>query len=134
MTTRYQVLHFADDVPTSEGVNVHLAASCINRLDPKKAVEMFRTVGELYEQKVLLPEFQSVIRSVTSAHSSQELYTSEARETMSRALKEGIQRLVSTRGIIVELALINKLLLPPALELSIEKKYDDPPFSSLLQS
>ena len=123
MSVRSSVLHFADEVPTREGVNVNLAASCINRLDPSKAVELFRTVGTNFEEKILLPEFQSAIRSVTSAHASQELYSASARESMTRDLLSGIQKQVKSRGIIVELALINKLLLPASLEMSIEKKY-----------
>eukprot|EP01064_Diplonema_japonicum_P003512 TRINITY_DN12258_c0_g1_i1.p1 TRINITY_DN12258_c0_g1~~TRINITY_DN12258_c0_g1_i1.p1 ORF type:complete len:328 (+),score=79.59 TRINITY_DN12258_c0_g1_i1:340-1323(+) len=122
MNTRLKVLHFADNVPTQEGVNVHLEASCINRLDPAKAVEMYKNVGLDFDNKVLLPEFQSVIRSVTSAHSSQALYSAEARTTMTRDLKSGIDKLVKERGIIVEMALINKLMLPHAIEYAIEKK------------
>eukprot|EP01061_Rhynchopus_euleeides_P014767 TRINITY_DN2545_c0_g1_i1.p1 TRINITY_DN2545_c0_g1~~TRINITY_DN2545_c0_g1_i1.p1 ORF type:complete len:322 (+),score=69.22 TRINITY_DN2545_c0_g1_i1:170-1135(+) len=122
MSVRSHVTHFADDVPTQEGVNVHLAASCISSLDPTKAVEMFRTVGGNFEEKILLPEFQATVRSVTSAHSSQELYSAQARESMNRDLLTGLQQLMEKRGIIVELTLINKLMLPASLASSIEKK------------
>ena len=122
MSTRLKVLHFADNVPTQEGVNVHLAASCINRIDPKMAVELYRSVGNNFEEKILLPEFQSVVRAVTSAHSSQALYSAEARLAMSRDLLQGIDKLVKGRGIIVEIALINRLLLPATIEVAIEKK------------
>eukprot|EP01062_Namystynia_karyoxenos_P033954 TRINITY_DN24901_c0_g1_i1.p1 TRINITY_DN24901_c0_g1~~TRINITY_DN24901_c0_g1_i1.p1 ORF type:complete len:330 (+),score=106.15 TRINITY_DN24901_c0_g1_i1:104-1093(+) len=122
MSTRLHALHFADDVPTSEGVTVHLEASCINSLDPSRAVELFQSVGTDFENKVLLPEFQSVVRSVTSGHTSQSLYTAKSRAAMSTDLKSNLTALVQPRGILVHATLINKLQLPAKIEQSIEQK------------
>jgi len=122
LSTRLHAVHFADEVPTSEGVTVHLEASCINALDPMKAVQLFQSVGTDFEMKVLMPEFQSVVRSITSGHTSQSLYTAKARDAMSHDLMSNLSSLVGPRGITVQAALINKLQLPATIEASIEKK------------
>jgi regulator of protease activity HflC (stomatin/prohibitin superfamily) len=117
-----QLLEMAEDVPTKEGLTVHLEASALFHIEPIEAVRMYKTVGERYVPKVLEPQFRSVIRSVTSGHDAKDLYTSIARTTMSVDIKVGLNELVQHRGLVIEETPLRKLQLPDKLVGAIEEK------------
>jgi len=132
-TTKTQLVEMAEDVPTKEGLNVHLEIAALFHLQPSDAVHMYKTVGENYIEKVVVPQFRSVIRGVTSGHDAKDLYTSVARLSMSSDLKEGLNELVKNRGIVVEETPLKKLELPKTLRAAIEDKLNAEQLSQKMQ-
>ena len=122
MNTQTQVLHFSDNVPTIEGVNIHLEASCLFHMMPRKAVMVFEVFGFNIVKTLLVPQFEAAVREVTSAHSAAALYTAAARLQMTDTLKEELTRIVESYGIIIESTPINKLALPQLITDAIETK------------
>lgn len=100
---------------------MHLEASLLYRLDTQHANDVFRTLGSVYDQVVLVPNFRSVMRAVTAAHSASALY-SEARETVAKEMLAQMKLAAEPRGIIVENVLLRDIKLPETLRQAIEAK------------
>jgi regulator of protease activity HflC (stomatin/prohibitin superfamily) len=98
-----------------------LDTSLLFRLDASKAAQVFQTIGRDYVTRVVEPNLRSAIRSVTSSHSANALYTG-AREEVAMKIQDELVRLLSPRGIIVESVLLRDVQLPSMLKTSIEAK------------
>jgi len=109
------------DVPSKEGLTVQLEVSALYHLNPEKAAQVYKTVGENYAEIILEPQFRSVARGVTAGYEAKALYTSE-REMLSQIILVDLQKLVEPRGITVEVAPLRRVGLPAGLTQSIEDK------------
>jgi regulator of protease activity HflC (stomatin/prohibitin superfamily) len=121
LSVRTQEIKESASVPSQEGLIVTLETSLLFRLDPNRAPHVYRTVGPGYGGTVLVPTLRSVIRSVTSTHSANALYTG-AREQVAQAMMSELIRALENRGILVESVLLRDIQLPPMLKQSIEAK------------
>jgi prohibitin 1 len=108
-------------VPSSEGLIMRLEASLLYRLDPQRAPDVYQTLGRDYAAVVITPNFRSVMRAVTSAHTASALY-SEGRETVARQMLDHMQQALAPRGIVVENVLLRDIVLPDTLRQAIEAK------------
>lgn len=109
------------NVPSKEGLPVQLEISLLFSLDPEKAANVYKTVGENYEEIILVPQFRSVVRGVTSKYDAKALYTA-SREQLAVEMKDELEKLVGPRGITVESAPMRQIILPSGLTSSIEQK------------
>ena len=121
MSVRTKEVKEVMDVPSKEGLSVQLEVSVLHHLDPEKAAEVYRTVGERYEPVLLEPHFRSVSRGVTAGFEAKALYTSE-RELLAGQIEESLRRLVEPRGIVIESTPLRRVGLPERLSQSIEEK------------
>ena len=83
MSVRTQEVKEQAAVPSSEGLIMRIEASLLFRLDPSRAPEVYQRLGAGYPQVVIAPNFRSVMRAVTAAHTASALY-SEGRETVAQ--------------------------------------------------
>lgn len=109
------------DVPSKEGLTVGLEISVLFHLDPDKASQVYKTIGENYAQIILIPNFRSVCRGVTASYEAKALYTSE-RETLAQLIRDELSKIVSVRGITIESTPLRKVILPVGLSKAIEEK------------
>jgi regulator of protease activity HflC (stomatin/prohibitin superfamily) len=109
------------DVPSKEGMTVQLEISALYHLNPEKAAEVYKSIGENFVEVILEPQFRSVARGVTAGYEAKALYTSE-REMLAQILLVDLQKLVEPRGISVESTPLRRIGLPPGLTASIEAK------------
>ncbi len=109
------------DVPSKEGLTVQLELSALFHLNPDKAAETYKTIGENYVSIILEPNFRSVARGVTAAYEARALYTSE-RELLTLAILQDLEKIVEPRGITVEATPLRRVGLPPDLSRAIEEK------------
>ncbi|MEZ5285092.1 MAG: SPFH domain-containing protein [Vicinamibacterales bacterium] len=98
-------------MPSSEGLIITLEASMLHRLDPSRAAEVYQQIGPGYSDVMVTPNFRSVMRAVTAAHTANALY-SEAREQVAQQMVEQLRRALEPRGIIVENVLLRDIALP----------------------
>jgi prohibitin 1 len=70
---------------------------------------------------VVSPNFRSVMRTVTAAHTASALY-SEARESVAQAMVVEMRKILQPRGIMIENVLLRDIKLPATLKASIEAK------------
>lgn len=109
------------NVPSKEGLSVELEISLLYSLSFENANKIYKTVGEDYVDKILIPQFRSVVRGVTAKYEARALYTAE-REELAREIEEELSRLVGPRGITLEAAPLRQITLPSGLTASIEEK------------
>jgi len=121
MSVRTQELKEAASVPSNEGLIVTLDTSLLFHLQPERAPDVYRGIGPNYIGVVLEPTLRAAIRSVTSAHQANALYTGE-REKVALQIAEELRRELSKRGIEVENVLLRDVQLPKMLATAIEAK------------
>ena len=109
------------DVPSKEGLTVRLELSALFHLNPEKAAEVYKTIGENYIQIILEPQFRSVARGVTAGYDARALYTSE-REVLAQIIQKDLEKLVEPRGITIEATPLRQVGLPAGLTESITEK------------
>jgi prohibitin 1 len=109
------------DVPSKEGLTVQLEISALYHLNPEKAAEVYKSVGENYVQILLEPQIRSVSRGVTAGYDARALYTSE-REILAQTIMLDLEKLVEPRGITIEATPLRRVGLPAGLTASIEEK------------
>jgi len=109
------------NVPSKEGLSVELEISLLYSLSFENANKIYKTVGEDYVDKILIPQFRSVVRGVTAKYEARALYTAE-REELAKEIEEELSRLVGPRGITLEAAPLRQITLPSGLTASIEEK------------
>ncbi len=109
------------EVPSSEGLLMHLETSLLYRLDPQHARDVYQKIGPDYLEVVVAPNLRSVIRAVTAAHTANALY-SEARETVAHQMLAEMRKAVEPRGIVIENVLLRDIKLPATLKAAIEAK------------
>lgn len=120
-SVKTQELKETMDVPSKEGLTVKLEVSILFHMNPDKAAEIYKSVGENYISVILEPQFRSVSRGVTAMFEAKALYTS-AREELSKLITEDMEMLVAPRGITVEVTPLRSITLPDKLSGSIEQK------------
>ncbi|MEW6074809.1 MAG: prohibitin family protein [Candidatus Omnitrophota bacterium] len=108
-------------VPSKEGLTINLDISILYRLDPNKAVEIYKTVGPFYRDVIVAPTFRSAARGVTVSYEAKALYTSE-REMLAQAVFKDLQKMLADRGIVLERVLLRGIQLPPTVSQAIEQK------------
>lgn len=65
MSTRTQEVTESADVPSSEGLVMHVDVSLLFNLDPVQAPEVYRTLGTNYEDILIIPQRRSRPRPST---------------------------------------------------------------------
>jgi prohibitin 1 len=118
---RTQEIREVMNVPSKEGLSVELEISLLYSLSFENANKIYKTVGENYVEKILIPQFRSVVRGVTASYDAKALYTEE-REILSKRIEIDLAKLVQPRGITLEAAPLRQIILPPGLTGAIEEK------------
>ncbi|MBI3669256.1 MAG: prohibitin family protein [Acidobacteria bacterium] len=121
LSVQTQAMKESASVPSTEGLIMALDTSLLFRLDRAKAAQVFQTIGRDYVARVVEPNLRSAIRSVTSSHSANALYTG-AREEVAMKIQDELVKVLGPRGIIVENVLLRDVQLPAMLKSSIEAK------------
>ncbi len=121
LSVQTQAMKESASVPSTEGLIMSLDTSLLFRLDRAKAAQVFQTIGRDYVARVVEPNLRSAIRSVTSSHSANALYTG-AREEVAIKIQDELVKVLGPRGIIVENVLLRDVQLPSMLKSSIEAK------------
>ena len=118
---RTQEMRVVMDVPSKEGLSVQLEISLLYSLNMENANRIYKTVGEEYVEKIVVPQFRSVVRGVTSQFGAQALYTGE-REILQGLIRDDLQKVVGPRGINIESTPLRRIVLPSRLTGAIEEK------------
>lgn len=118
---RTQELKEEMTVPSKEGLTVQLEISILFSLSFENANKIYKTVGEDYVEKILIPQFRSVVRGVTARYEARSLYTAD-REKLAKEIETELASLVGPRGITLEAAPMRQIKLPAGLTASIEEK------------
>ncbi len=108
-------------VPSKEGLSVQLEISLVYQLNPDRANYIYKTVGVNFADVILIPQFRSVVRGVTSKSEAKALYTSQ-REGVERDIEDQLRAMVEKDGIMIVSAPMRQISLPEGLTVAIEEK------------
>ena len=121
MSVQTQEIKETMDTPSKEGLTTQIEVSVLFHLNPEKAADIYKSVGETYVPIVLEPQFRSVSRGVTALYEAKALYTSE-RGLLENLIYEDLNKLVEGRGVVIESTPMRRVGLPAGLSASIEEK------------
>jgi len=100
---------------------VDVRGRCDDDTEPRDARAIYITVGDNYDEVVILPELSSAVRGLTSEVNARALYTSGRSEIRDKLVDE-LEAKLAPRGIVLEDVLLKAIKLPAALSASIEAK------------
>jgi prohibitin 1 len=120
LTVQTQELKETMEAPSKEGLTMRIEVSVLYHLDPERASEIYRSVGENFVNVLLIPQFRSASRSVTAGFEARALYTS--RDQLAELIASRLRERIGARGIDVEATPLRRLELPQGLSASIEEK------------
>ncbi len=66
------------NVSSKEGLSIQLEIRLMSRLNPNKTNEIYETKGSNYREIILIPQFCSVLRGVTTCYEFKALYTASS--------------------------------------------------------
>lgn len=121
--TRKQELKETMNVPSKEGMSVELEISMIFQLKMEKVNLIYKTAGnyEEYLQKLVIPNFRSVVRGVTTKYEAKALYTAE-RDRLENEMRDKLSSVREISEITVLSTPLRQINLPRGLTASIEEK------------
>ena len=123
ISIRTQEITEEANVPSKEGLSVHLDVSMLFSLNPAMAAQVYKTIGPQYVRVVVVPQLRSIVRGATASYEAKALYTAE-REAISNEMFDQLVPILAKRGIRVEKVLMRSVALPPILATAIEKKLE----------
>lgn len=109
------------ETPSKEGLNINLNVSLLYRLDPKKAVEIYKTVGRNYKEIIVQPQMRSAIREVTASYEAKALYSIQ-RDKIAGEIMDFYVKMTGERGIVADQVLLRNIGLPHTLAAAIQEK------------
>jgi regulator of protease activity HflC (stomatin/prohibitin superfamily) len=121
MSVRTREVTEAADVPSSEGLVMHVDVTLLYNLDPAQAPEVYRSLGMDYEAIFISPQLRSHLRDATASFEAKALYTT-AREGVATRMLEVLAPALMARGFTNPQVLLRAISLPTQLRASIEQK------------
>jgi prohibitin 2 len=107
--------------PTMEGLSVGIDLTIWYRLNPDQIVQIHKTLGPDYEEKVIKPACRSVTRHVISKYSIMEVYSAR-RKAIEDEIFGTLKGLLEKDGFIIEGVMLRDVHFPPDFSKSIEQK------------
>jgi regulator of protease activity HflC (stomatin/prohibitin superfamily) len=109
------------DVLASNGLQIVLDASIRYHIVAAEAVKLDRELGTRYYEILLGPTLRSQARRVVGRYQPEEIYSSQ-RELIERQIREGVEKAIEGRHLILEAVLIRNVVLPESIQQAINDK------------
>jgi regulator of protease activity HflC (stomatin/prohibitin superfamily) len=109
------------EVLASNGLRIVLDASVRYHIVAEEAVKLDRELGAQYYDVLLGPTLRSQARRVVGRYQPEEIYSSQ-RELIERQIREGVDKAIEGRHIVLEAVLIRNVTLPDAIQQAINDK------------
>lgn len=108
-------------VLTNDGAMPTLEVTVKYHIRPESAVQIFKTLGENYEDGILRPDIRSVIADVAVNYSSSDLYSSKRSEFVANAVSK-LTAQMAKRGIVLEDLQLRRVVMPEQIQQAIQAK------------
>ncbi len=110
-------------LPSKEGLNVLAEISILYHIEAIQAPNVIQTVGENYEQVMILSVFRSAAANVCSRYMAKDMHSGQRAE-IEGAISNHMDSLLIDRGFVIESVLMKSIKLPPGLYDAIESKLE----------
>jgi prohibitin 1 len=121
--TRTVNLEVRLNLPSKEGLNVMAEISILYHIEAMQAPNVIQTVGENYEQVMILSVFRSAAADVCSRYMAKDMHSGQRAE-IEAAISNHMDSLLIDRGFVIESVLMKSIKLPPGLYDAIESKLE----------
>jgi regulator of protease activity HflC (stomatin/prohibitin superfamily) len=121
--TRTVNLEVRLNLPSKEGLNVLSEISILYHINSQKAPELIETVGEDYEDIMILSVFRSAAADVCSRFLAKDMHSGQ-RAVIEGEIRSHMDSLLADRGFVIESVLLKSISLPPGLYDAIETKLE----------
>jgi regulator of protease activity HflC (stomatin/prohibitin superfamily) len=109
------------EVLASNGLRITLDASIRFHIVAAEAVALDRELGEQYYGILLGPTLRSQARRVVGRYQPEEIYSTQ-RELIERQIREGVEKAIAGRHVVLEAVLIRNVTLPETIQQAINDK------------
>ncbi|HTQ41176.1 MAG TPA: SPFH domain-containing protein [Polyangiaceae bacterium] len=109
------------DVLAANGLRIELDASIRYHIVPKEAVALDRELGVHYYETLVGPTLRSQSRRVVGRYQPEEIYSTQ-RELIERQIREGVEKAIQGRHIVLEAVLVRNVTLPETIQQAINDK------------
>jgi regulator of protease activity HflC (stomatin/prohibitin superfamily) len=109
------------DVLASNGLRIALDTSIRYHILPEEAVKLDRELGVHYYDILLGPTLRSQARRVVGRYQPEEIYSTQ-REVIERQIREGVEKAIEGRHVILEAVLVRNVTLPESIQQAINDK------------
>jgi regulator of protease activity HflC (stomatin/prohibitin superfamily) len=109
------------EVLASNGLRIVLDASIRYHIVPQEAVKLDAELGVHFYEILIGPTLRSQARRVVGRFQPEEIYSSQ-REVVERQIREGVEKAIAGRHIVLEAVLIRNVTLPDSIQQAINDK------------
>jgi regulator of protease activity HflC (stomatin/prohibitin superfamily) len=109
------------EVLASNGLRIVLDASIRYHIVPAEAAKLDREFGVRYYEILLGPTLRSQARRVVGRYQPEEIYSTQ-REVIERQIREGVDKAIAGRHVVLEAVLIRNVTLPDTIQQAINDK------------
>ncbi len=118
---RQQEIDEKMDVLSNSGLQIDLDVSAWYQPQTEKLPELYRTIGEDYLQRVIIPAMRSSTRSVIGRYTPEQLYSTK-KDAIETEIFNEIQNILDSKYVQVNKILIRSIKLPSSIRTAIESK------------
>jgi regulator of protease activity HflC (stomatin/prohibitin superfamily) len=108
------------EATSSEGLAFKIDVSLQYRLEPQKAVEIYKLIGT-NETEIVISRFRSIIREITATYPAEAIYSTKRQEVANR-LRQQLSEQLAPLGFAVDQVLLRGIQLPDTLQAAIQQK------------
>jgi regulator of protease activity HflC (stomatin/prohibitin superfamily) len=111
--------------PSNDGFPIHMDFTAIWGIMPEQAAEVVRKFGDVdaVEQKVVVPQIESICRNKGSQLNAVELLVGESRQQFQVEVSKAFQDALSEKDITLLYGLVRYINIPQEVRLPIQQKY-----------
>jgi regulator of protease activity HflC (stomatin/prohibitin superfamily) len=109
------------EVLASNGLRIVLDASIRYHILPQDAVKLDHELGVHYYEILIGPTLRSQARRVVGRFQPEEIYSSQ-REVIERQIREGVEKAIAGRHVVLEAVLVRNVKLPDTIQQAINDK------------
>ena len=111
--------------PSNDGFDIQLDFTAIWGIMPEQAADVVRTFGnvEQAEQKVILPQSESICRNSGSKMGAVELLIGETRQQFQDSTTEQFRRVLQEKNVTFLYGLVRHIYIPQQIRIPIQKGY-----------
>lgn len=111
------------NLPSKEGLNINSEISILYHIKAPMAPNIIATVGEDYEEVMILSVFRSAAADVCSRFLAKDMHSGQ-RASIESEIRHHMDSLLGDRGFEIEAVLMKSINLPPGLYTAIENKLE----------
>lgn len=109
------------EVLASNGLRIQLDASVRYHIVAAEAVKLDREIGMHYYEVLVGPTLRSQARRVVGRYQPEEIYSTQ-RELIERQIREGVEKAIEGRHVVLEAVLVRNVTLPDSIQQAINEK------------